>query len=41
MAFVGVISYSVYLMSPFVIVFIHRLVWIGDGPLGWSVFLTL
>ena len=41
MAFVGVISYSVYLMSPFVIVFIHRLVWFGDGPLGWSVFLVM
>lgn len=38
MAFVGVVSYSVYLMSPFVIVWIHRLVWVGDGPLGWSVF---
>jgi peptidoglycan/LPS O-acetylase OafA/YrhL len=38
MAFVGVISYSVYLMSPFVIVWVHRLVWFGDGPLGWSVF---
>lgn len=41
MAFVGVISYSVYLMSPFVIVFIHRLVWFGDGPLGWSIFLVV
>lgn len=40
-AFVGVISYSVYLMSPFVIVWIHRLVWIGDGPLGWSVFVAV
>jgi peptidoglycan/LPS O-acetylase OafA/YrhL len=38
MAFVGVISYSVYLMSPFVIVWVHRLVWFGDGPLAWSVF---
>jgi peptidoglycan/LPS O-acetylase OafA/YrhL len=38
MAFVGVISYSVYLMSPFVLVLIHRLVWIGDGPRGWSAF---
>jgi peptidoglycan/LPS O-acetylase OafA/YrhL len=41
MAFVGVISYSVYLMSPFVIVFIHRLLWFGDGPLGWSIFLVV
>lgn len=40
MAFAGVISYSVYLMSPFVIVAIHRLVWFGDGPLGWSIFLA-
>lgn len=40
MAFVGVISYSVYLMSPFVIVGIHRLVWFGDGPLGWSIFVA-
>ena len=39
MAFVGVISYSVYLMSPFVIVAVHRLVWFGDGPLGWSIFM--
>ncbi|WP_454650382.1 acyltransferase family protein [Bradyrhizobium liaoningense] len=39
MAFVGVISYSVYLMSPFVIVVIHRLFWFGDGPLGWSIFM--
>lgn len=41
MAFVGVISYSVYLMSPFVIVVIHRLAWFGDGPLGWSIFLVV
>ena len=41
MAFVGVISYSVYLMSPFAIVYVHRLVWFGDGPLGWSTFLTV
>ena len=41
MAFVGVISYSVYLMSPFAIVFIDRLVWFGDGPLGWSIFLVV
>ncbi|PJG55668.1 acyltransferase [Bradyrhizobium forestalis] len=41
MAFVGVISYSVYLMSPFVIVAIHRLFWVGDGPLGWSIFMVV
>ncbi|WP_244429503.1 MULTISPECIES: acyltransferase family protein [Bradyrhizobium] len=41
MAFVGVISYSVYLMSPFAIVLVHRLVWFGDGPLGWSIFLAV
>ena len=41
MAFVGSISYSVYLMSPFVIVWIHRLVWLGDGPLGWAAFAAL
>ncbi|WP_035677184.1 acyltransferase family protein [Bradyrhizobium liaoningense] len=41
MAFVGVISYSVYLMSPFVIVYVHRLAWFGDGPLGWSIFLVV
>ncbi len=41
MAFVGVISYSVYLMSPFVLVWIHRFVWFGDGPLGWSAFLAV
>ncbi|MDF0493134.1 acyltransferase family protein [Bradyrhizobium yuanmingense] len=41
MAFVGVISYSVYLMSPFAIVYVHRLVWFGDGPLGWSIFLVV
>ncbi|SFI08358.1 acyltransferase [Bradyrhizobium sp. Gha] len=38
MAFVGVISYSVYLMSPFVIVLINRLFWVGDGPAGWAAF---
>jgi len=41
MAFVGVISYSVYLMSPFVIVLIHRFFWAGDGPLGWMAFLVV
>lgn len=40
MAFVGVVSYSVYLMSPFVIVAVHRLFWFGDGPLGWSIFMV-
>jgi peptidoglycan/LPS O-acetylase OafA/YrhL len=35
------VSYSVYLMSPFVIVLIHRLIWIGDGPLGWSAFMAM
>lgn len=40
-AFVGVISYSVYLMSPFVIVSIERLFWFGDGPLGWSAFMAV
>lgn len=38
MAFVGVISYSVYLMSPFVIVLINQLFWVGDGPVGWGAF---
>jgi len=37
-AFVGLISYSVYLMSPFVIVWVHRFLWLGDGPLGWGAF---
>jgi peptidoglycan/LPS O-acetylase OafA/YrhL len=40
MTLVGVISYSVYLMSPFVIVWIHRFVSVGDGPLGWSLFVA-
>jgi len=40
-AFVGVISYSVYLMSPFVIVWVHRFLWLGDGPLGWSAFAAI
>ncbi|OKO69579.1 hypothetical protein AC630_36560 [Bradyrhizobium sp. AS23.2] len=39
-AFVGVISYSIYLMSPFVMVWIHRYVWFGDGPLRWLAFVT-
>lgn len=41
MAFVGLISYSVYLMSPFALVAIHRLIWVGDGPLGWAAFLVM
>jgi peptidoglycan/LPS O-acetylase OafA/YrhL len=41
MAFVGTISYSVYLMSPFVIVWVHRLVWLGDGPMAWAAFAAL
>ncbi|WP_275200517.1 acyltransferase [Bradyrhizobium sp. CSA207] len=41
MAFVGVISYSVYLVSPFVIVWIHRFVGVGDGPLEWSLFVLV
>lgn len=40
MAFVGVISYSVYLMSPFVIVWIHQFCGVGDGPLGWFLFVA-
>ncbi|WP_084808608.1 hypothetical protein [Bradyrhizobium sp. NAS80.1] len=39
-AFVGVISYSTYLMSPFVMVWIHRYVWLGDRPLRWLAFVT-
>ncbi|SFQ32086.1 Peptidoglycan/LPS O-acetylase OafA/YrhL, contains acyltransferase and SGNH-hydrolase domains [Bradyrhizobium sp. Ghvi] len=38
LAFVGVISYSVYLMSPFAIVWVHRVLWFGDGPLAWAAF---
>ncbi|QPF87133.1 acyltransferase [Bradyrhizobium genosp. L] len=41
MAFVGVISYSVYLMSPFVIVWVHHGMDIGSGPLGWSLFVAV
>lgn len=40
LARVGVISYSVYLMSPFVIVWIHRALDVGEGPLGWSLFVA-
>ncbi|MBR0717265.1 acyltransferase [Bradyrhizobium liaoningense] len=40
-AFVGVISYSVYLMSPFVIVWVHRVLGVGEGPLGWSAFVAM
>jgi len=39
-AFVGLISYSVYLMSPFAMVWVHRYAWPGDGPLAWSVFVA-
>ncbi len=41
MAFVGVISYSVYLVSPFVIVWVHRVIGVGSGPLGWSLFVAM
>ncbi|HEV2159610.1 acyltransferase [Bradyrhizobium sp.] len=39
-AFVGVISYSVYLMSPFAMVWVHHYAWLGDGPLPWLAFVT-
>ncbi|MCK1737168.1 acyltransferase [Bradyrhizobium sp. 138] len=39
-AFVGVISYSVYLMSPFAMDWIHHYSWPGDGPLAWFVFVA-
>nr|WP_249797835.1 acyltransferase [Bradyrhizobium sp. 199] len=39
-AFVGVISYSVYLMSPFAMDWIHHYAWPGDGPLAWFVFVA-
>ncbi|MFB6417168.1 MULTISPECIES: acyltransferase family protein [Bradyrhizobium] len=39
-AFVGVISYSVYLMSPFAMEWIHHYAWPGDGPLAWFVFVA-
>ncbi|MGY8704810.1 acyltransferase [Bradyrhizobium sp. 18BD] len=39
-AFVGVISYSVYLMSPFAMVWVHHYAWLGDGPLPWFAFVT-
>ncbi len=41
MAFVGVISYSIYLMSPFVLVWVHHGMPVGDGPLGWSLFVAV
>ncbi|MFB9268768.1 acyltransferase family protein [Bradyrhizobium erythrophlei] len=41
MAFVGVISYSIYLMSPFVLVWVHHGMSVGDGPLGWSLFVAV
>ena len=40
MAFVGVISYSVYLMSPFAIVWIHHFAGVGEGPAGWLLFVA-
>lgn len=40
MAFVGVVSYSVYLMAPFVIVGIHHLFGAGEGPAGWLLFVA-
>ena len=39
-AFVGVISYSVYLMSPFAMVWVHHYVWLGNGPLPWIAFVA-
>jgi len=41
LAFVGVISYSIYLTSPFVIVWVHHGMNIGDGPLGWALFVAV
>lgn len=35
MAFVGVVSYSVYLMSPFVIVWIDHAFGVGSSPVEW------
>ncbi|UWU81202.1 acyltransferase [Bradyrhizobium huanghuaihaiense] len=40
LAFVGLISYSVYLMSPFAMVWVHHYAWPGDGPLAWLVFVA-
>lgn len=40
MAFVGVISYSVYLMSPFAIVWIYRWFGAGRGPAEWLGFVA-
>jgi peptidoglycan/LPS O-acetylase OafA/YrhL len=37
---VGVISYSLYLMSPFVMQWIHRTLWFGDVPLAWLAFVA-
>jgi peptidoglycan/LPS O-acetylase OafA/YrhL len=39
-AFVGVISYSVYLMSPFAMVWVHHYAWVDDEPLGWLAFVA-
>lgn len=41
MAFVGMISYSVYLMSPFVIVWVIHGMRFIDGPLGWALFVAV
>jgi len=37
MAFVGVVSYSVYLTSPFVIVWISYAFGVGSRPVEWAV----
>jgi peptidoglycan/LPS O-acetylase OafA/YrhL len=39
MAFVGMISYSVYLMSPFVIVWMSRTFDVGSRPAEWELFI--
>ena len=39
-AFVGLISYSVYLLSPFAMVWVHHYAWLGDGPLAWFAFVA-
>jgi len=38
LAFVGVISYSIYLMAPFVIVLIYRTFGAGQAPGEWALF---
>jgi peptidoglycan/LPS O-acetylase OafA/YrhL len=40
MAFVGMISYSVYLMSPFVIVWISRTFGVGSRPAEWALLIV-